>query len=117
MADARANLKQVQDETLTTEKWREYLASVVEVEKRFKCSNCGRPNMVVIPNVDALIKLLDATGKPPEARRLDVFHHDGDGPPDLTQLTDAQVLAIANGQMVVEGEWKEVGPPELSPAT
>lgn len=112
MADARTNLKQVQDEELTTEKWREYLAAVIEVEKRFKCSNCGRPNLIKIPNVDALVKLLDATGKPPEAHRVDVFHYDDHF--DASALTDAQLKAIANRRMIVEGEWTEVSTPALA---
>lgn len=117
MADARANLKQVADEELTTERWRTYLAEVAEVEKKFRCFNCGRPNTVKVVNVDGLVKLLDATGKPPEARTVDVYHHD-DGRLDaaaLAELTDAELVAIGSGQTVQEGDWTELAASELSP--
>lgn len=114
MADARENLKQAGNEVLTVEKAREYFGAVIEVDKHFKCSNCGRNNTVRVPNVTALAELLNqGNGKPPETQKLevDVTHR---VLAELEGMSDAELArrlsAKRERRKIEEGEWRELPP-------
>lgn len=111
---ALANLKMATEETYTTDYWREFLAAAGEVNRKFQCQHCREQNTFPVPNIDGIVKILDrAYGKPAESKTVDVIHHKGR---DLAQLTEAELVALANGEAeIVEGEWTEA-PPELLPA-
>ena len=83
--------------------------------RSIQCQHCHKPNQLQVLDVNALDKLLTQFfGKPVETVRHDVHVLTGTFVP--AELTDSQLQAIESGQTVVEGQWEELGPPELPPA-
>lgn len=115
MADAAlSNLKIAAEEEFTTDKWREILRNVGDVHRSVTCQHCHRTNRVPVPNIDAIVKLLDrAFGKPAESKTVEVIDHRK--VTTIYELSEAQLQAIASGDAVIEeGEWTEItSPPEL----
>ena len=109
------NLKTAAEEEFTTAKWREILQNVGDVHRSVTCQHCHRTNRVPVPNIDAIVKLLDrAFGKPAESKTVDVIHRRGAA---VDELSQAELLAIWHGEAVVEdAEWSESTLPQLPPA-
>lgn len=121
MADAViANLKTASEEEYTTAKWREILQNIGDVHRAVTCRHCHRTNRVPVPNIDAIVKLLDrAFGKPAESKTVELIDHRKVSA--IYELSEAELQALVLGDAVIdveEAEWTEgiTRPPELPPA-